>query len=109
MITFTVKRIDGTTESLMGHRFDTLIDVMGVQALTNIQVFVNGKVVNKFMTLSHENIINGCVLFAAKSHLIRIKRQMTNGPLISWLDDELTLEVRKQQERTPFMHEWAAN
>jgi hypothetical protein len=102
MITFTVKRIDGTTEPFTGHPFDTLVDVMGVQALTNTQVFVHGKVVNKYLTLTHENITDGCILFAAKPRSIRIRKPATNGPVISWLDYELafeSLEVRKEQER----------
>jgi hypothetical protein len=96
MITFTVKRIDGTTEPFTGHPFDTLVDVMGVEALTDTQVFIRGTIANKYMSLSHENITDGCVLFAAKPRLVR--KPVTNRPLNPWRDRELAREAREVQE-----------
>jgi hypothetical protein len=97
-IRFTVKRIDGTAEPFSANPLSTLVEVMGMGSLEDTHLFKNGRLVNKYMSLSHENITDGSVLFAAKQAPAKKKRQRSRMVPISWLALELAAEEMEEEE-----------
>jgi hypothetical protein len=99
-IRFTVKRIDGTAEPFSANPFSTLVEVMGIDSLENTHVFKNGRLVNKYMTLTHEKITDGSVLFAAKQAPAKAKRHRARLLPMSWLALEMAFEdMEEDRER----------
>jgi hypothetical protein len=101
-IHFIVKRIDGTAERFSGDAFSTLIEVMGVESLADTHAFKGGQLVNKYMTLTHENITERSVLFAAKPMSGSKRRRRARLIPISWMDLRMAaeqLEDKGEHER----------
>jgi hypothetical protein len=97
---FIVKRIDGTAQPFSADPFSTLVEVMGAEPLANTHVFVNGRPVNKYMTLAHENITEGSVLFAAKRMSSKKMRRRARFIPTSWTDlDAAAEELEDKGER----------
>jgi hypothetical protein len=74
-ISFIVKRVDGTTEPFSADPMSTLVEVMGADLLANAHVVKDGHVINKYLTLLHENIIDGSIIFLAQRKQPRRRRQ----------------------------------
>jgi hypothetical protein len=99
LIHFTVKRTDGTAELFSAAPFSTLLEAMGSKALADANVFKDGRLVNKYMTLTHENITEGSVLFAAKPQPSKKKRRRARFVRTSQMDLEMAAEDKHQHER----------
>jgi hypothetical protein len=74
VVRFVLKRTDGTSEPFSADPLSTLIEVIGAGPLADLQIFKNGQLINKYLTLNHENITDGSVLFAAR-HILHIRRR----------------------------------
>jgi hypothetical protein len=74
VVRFVLKRTDGTSEPFSADPLSTLIEVVGAGPLADTEIFQNGHLVNKYLTLNHEKITDGSVLFAAR-HILRIRRR----------------------------------
>jgi hypothetical protein len=73
-ISFLVRRVDGTTQSFSADPRRTFVEVIGVAPLSNSQLVHNGRTLNKFLTLEHENITNGSVVLVIKQNPRRHRR-----------------------------------
>jgi hypothetical protein len=65
-VSFIVKRVDGSALSFSADPWTTFIEVIGSATLADSILIHNGRMVNKYMTIGHENITNGSVIFVAK-------------------------------------------
>jgi hypothetical protein len=103
VINFVVKRIDGTVEPFTASPFSTLIEVVGIEPLDKAHIFKDGQSINKYMTLNHENITDGSVLFVAKNKVQEVNRRKHTRifSLKSLFDFEIAteeLEAKKELE-----------
>jgi hypothetical protein len=98
-IHFVVKRTDGRAELFSAAPFSTLLEAVGAESLTDAHLFMGGRLVNKYMTLAHENITEGSVLFAAKPTPAKKTRRRARFVPISCMDFDMTAEDKRQHER----------
>jgi hypothetical protein len=73
-ISFLVRRVDGTTQNFSADPRRTFVEVIGVASLANSQLVHNGRTLNKFLTLEHENITNGSIVLVIKQDSRRHRR-----------------------------------
>jgi len=95
-----VKRLDGTIEPFSASPFSTLVEVMGVESLEHTHVFNNGQPVNKYMSLTHENITDGSILIAVRQTPANKRQRRARFSPESWLELELAAEeLESEQDR----------
>jgi hypothetical protein len=101
-INFQVKRIDGSGEFFSADRWSTIIEAIGRDLLENSQILLNGQIINKHMTLQHENVTEGSVLVIIKNPPPSRRRASRRLPLDCLYDEDFEEEERqalKEQER----------
>jgi hypothetical protein len=73
-ISFLVRRVDGTTQNFSADLRRTFVEVIGISPLANSQLVHNGRPLNKFLTLGHENITNSSIVLVIKQDSRRHRR-----------------------------------
>jgi hypothetical protein len=98
-INFHLKQTDGSVQMLTASLLSTLIEVVGANALRNSQVLLDGQPVNYFMTLQHENITDGSVLYVIKKAAPGRRKRSTNRSILEWITtQEFEEEERRAQK-----------
>jgi hypothetical protein len=62
-IKFQVKKHDGSLDTFTANEFRTLNEVIGAATLQNSCLLLNGHPINRYMSLHHEKITDGSVLY----------------------------------------------
>jgi hypothetical protein len=75
VIRFSVKGINGDTEFYSADSLSTLVEVMAGGCLDRTRIFCNGQLINKHMTLEHENVTNGsCIVIVKEKEITKQRR-----------------------------------
>jgi hypothetical protein len=102
-IKFQVKKLDGSVDTFTANEFSTVIEVIGAAALQNSCLLLNGHPIKRHMTLHHEKITDGCVLYLLSERPRVQGKRATRRLMAEWLVcqalEEEEREERKEQER----------
>jgi hypothetical protein len=102
-ITFQVKTTDGTVKFFSGDCFATVIEVIDADLLEGGRLILNGQFVNVYMTLHHENIADGSVLYLFKKAPKRPRQRRARRDMHEWLEaldrEEEEREADQEQEK----------
>jgi hypothetical protein len=98
-ISFQLKKVNGTVQLFSGDPFSSVIEVIGTDFLANSLLLLNGKVLNRHMTLQHEGITNGSVLYLfTKAPAVR-RRRLTKRQRNEWLYEQELDEIEREEAK----------
>jgi hypothetical protein len=100
-ISFQLMAVNGTVQLFSGDVFSTLVEVIGTDLPVNSLLLLNGKVLNCHMTLQHEGITNGSVVYLiTKAPATRRRRcRLTKRCQDEWMYEREVVEIEHEEAK----------